>query len=299
MAQNNHDTLVYRLAQILIKLNQGEKLDPKALAEEFGVNMRTIQRDLNVRFAYLPLQKSNGRYHLDVTFLGKLNSKDIDKFASLAGVRGLFPSLSDDFLRDIFDARLQDTLLVKGHFYENLSGKEQLFRDIEIAIVSRHQIALEYMKADGKRFYDAVSPYKLINNKGIWYLAALDGKKLKTFSFTKIENLRTLETTFNWESSIDAQLVSEDSIWLSSDKLEVLLSVNKGIAGYFKRRQLITNQAIVKELEDGGLIISAKGHINQILPIVRYWIPNIYIISPEFLQIALEKEFTDYLKQRA
>lgn len=42
MANNNHDTLVYRLAQMLVKLNQGEKLVPLALAEEFGVNLRTI-----------------------------------------------------------------------------------------------------------------------------------------------------------------------------------------------------------------------------------------------------------------
>lgn len=54
MASDNHDTLVYRLAQMLVKLNQGEKLNPQALADEFGVNLRTIQRDLNVRFAYLP-----------------------------------------------------------------------------------------------------------------------------------------------------------------------------------------------------------------------------------------------------
>ena len=53
MTTGNHDTLVYRLAQILIKLNQGEKLDPAALADEFGVNLRTVQRDLNVRFAYV------------------------------------------------------------------------------------------------------------------------------------------------------------------------------------------------------------------------------------------------------
>jgi len=299
MAHDNHDTLVYRLAQILVKLNQGEKLDPKALADEFGVNLRTIQRDLNVRFAYLPLQKSNGRYHLDVAFLGKLNSKDIDRFASLAGVRGLFPSLSDDFLRDIFDASIQVALLVKGHFYENLSGKEQLFREIENAIISRHQLAFEYMKADGKKAYDAVSPYKLVNSKGIWYLAALDGEKLKTFSFTKIEHLQTIDVIFKWDSHIDAQLEAEDGIWMSNDKQEVVLSVNKDIAGYFKRRQLIANQVIVKELEDGGLIVSAKGHINQILPIVRYWIPNIQIISPEFLQVELENELAEYLKQRA
>ena len=55
-----HDTLVYRLSEVLTKLNQGEALDPQALADEFGVNLRTIQRDLNVRFAGLPLIKANG-----------------------------------------------------------------------------------------------------------------------------------------------------------------------------------------------------------------------------------------------
>ncbi|MBV5345693.1 MAG: HTH domain-containing protein, partial [Rhodoferax sp.] len=53
-----HDTLVYRLSQVLQKLNQGESLDPQQLADEFGVNLRTIQRDLNVRFAGLPLVKT-------------------------------------------------------------------------------------------------------------------------------------------------------------------------------------------------------------------------------------------------
>ena len=32
MTSGNHDTLGVRLAQILIKLNQGEKLEPQALA---------------------------------------------------------------------------------------------------------------------------------------------------------------------------------------------------------------------------------------------------------------------------
>jgi len=133
--QRNHDTLVYRLAQILVKLNQGESLDADDLAAEFGVNVRTIQRDLNERFAYLPITKANGRYRLDPTFLGKLSTRDIERFASLAGVRGLFPSFSDDFLRDIFDSQIQSALLVKGHNYEDLSGKETQFRELERAIV--------------------------------------------------------------------------------------------------------------------------------------------------------------------
>ncbi len=297
MTDSSHDTLVYRLAQMLVKLNQGEKLNPQALADEFGVNLRTIQRDLNVRFAYLPLDKTDGYYHLDPTFLGKLSTKDVDRFAGLAGVRGLFPSLSDDFLRDIFDARMQTAVLVKGHNYENLAGKEAAFRSLEQAIVGRQHIAFDYQKDSGLKSYSGTAPFKLINHKGIWYLAARDGEKLKAYSFAKIENLRVLESRFPADLDIDRKLAEEDGIWLNDDKKEIVLKIDQEVAGYFKRRKLIANQVIEKELEDGGLIISAKvGHPNQVVPIVRYWIPHIRIISPEGLQAEMEKELTEYLK---
>lgn len=298
MTSGNHDTLVYRLAQMLVKLNQGEKLDPAALADEFGVNLRTIQRDLNERFAYLPLQKTDGRYHLDVTFLGKLSTKDIERFASLAGVRGLFPSLSDEFLRDIFDSRIQEALLIKGHHYENLAGKESAFRVLEKAIVARRNVAFDYMKAEGVKSYVSVSPYKLLNIKGIWYLAAVDGAKLKTFSFAKIERLKVLDASFAWSKDVDSKLAAEDGIWFTERQYEVVLKVDADVAGYFKRRKLIANQVIEKELADGGLLISAKvGHQNQVLPIVRYWIPHIKIISPEAWQTDIELGLADYLKR--
>ena len=183
MSNNHHDTLVYRLAQMLIKLNQGEKLEPQALAEEFGVNVRTIQRDLNERFGYLPLEKTDGYYHLDASFLGKISIKDIHRFASLAGVKGLFPSLANDFLRDIFDSRLQSAVLVKGHHYENIGDKAKLFKDLEKAIVAHHPVSFNYLKSEGSKTYQAVNPYKLVNHKGIWYLVAQDGDKLKSFGF--------------------------------------------------------------------------------------------------------------------
>jgi predicted DNA-binding transcriptional regulator YafY len=298
MSDSHHDTLVYRLAQMLVKLNQGEKLDPSTLADEFGVNIRTIQRDLNQRFAYLPLEKTEGRYHLDPTFLGKLSTKDIERFAGLAGVRGLFPSLADEFLRDIFDSRVQAALLVKGHHYESLSGKERLFKELEKAIIARHPVSFDYAKTEGPKSFVSISPYKLINHKGIWYLAGQDVEKLKAFSLTKITKLMTLATSFQWDPKVDAQLAEEDGIWMSEKKQEIVLKVRAEVAGYFKRRSLIANQVIEKELEDGGLIISAKvGHLDQVLPIVRYWIPNIRIISPEGLQTEMEKGLAQYLGQ--
>ena len=297
MSNASHDTLAYRLTQILVKLNNGEKLDPQALADEFAVNLRTIQRDLNERFAYLPFEKTDGRYSLDPTYLGKLSLQDVAHFASLAGVRGLFPSLSDDFLRDIFDSRVQTALLVKGHHYEDLSDKTHSFKQLEAAILAHCHISFEYRKDQGTKAYANAQPYKLVNHGGIWYLAAKDGDTLKAYTFSKIDRLQVHATTFAPDFAVHKTLTEEDSIWLNPDKKEVVLKITREAADYFRRRKLIANQVIEKELEDGGLIVSGKvAHPNQILPIVRYWIPNVRIISPEGLQAEMEAGLVGYLK---
>lgn len=296
MTAPDHDTLVRRLALILVKLNQGEKLDPIFLAEEFGVTLRTIQRDLNERFAYLPLERKGRLYTLNPIFLGKLSTRDVAQFAGLAGVRGLFPSLSDDFLRDIFDARLQPALMVKGHHFEDLSGKEHSFKALERAIVANQCVSFSFEKEGGQRRYTDVEPYKLLNHKGIWYLAGKDGGKLKTFSFSCIDQLMVSESIFRPDSVVEQTLVDDDGIWLGEARKEIVLKVAKNVAQYFKRRKLIANQVIEKELEDGSLILSAKvGHLNQVLPIVRHWIPHIRIISPDDLQNELNLELREYI----
>lgn len=299
MSPGTHDTLVYRLAQMLVKLNQGEKLDPESLAQEFGVNLRTIQRDLNERFAYLPLQKSNGRYHLDAAFLGKLSTRDIERFASLAGVRGLFPSFSDEFLRDIFDTHLRSSLLIRGHAYEDISGQEAMFRQLERAIVETRKVAFRYRKPDLTKAYDDVEPYRMLNHRGIWYLAARDHGKLKTFGFTRIEALTVAEVVFEPDPSVGKILAEDEGIWISPDRTEIVLEVSREAAGYFRRRTLIANQVIQKELDDGRLILSTRvGHLNQVMPIVRYWIPHVRIISPQALQAELEAELSAYVGAR-
>ena len=297
MTSATHDTLVYRLAQILVKLNQGESLSPADLAAEFGVNLRTIQRDLNVRFGYLPLEKVGGRYRLDPVFLGKLSTKDIEKFASLAGVHGLFPTLSEEFLREIFDSRMHVALLVKGHNYENLAGAEETFRQLERAAVARKLVTFRYRRDKSTKLYEAVEPHKLVNQKGIWYLAAKDGERLKTFAFKGIESLLVLDESFDPDPRVEKTLSDQETIWFSESKVEVVLQVSPEVASYFRRRALIANQVIVKDLQDGGLILSTSvGHVNQILPIVRYWIPHIRIISPKEMRTDLQEGLRTYLR---
>jgi len=296
-SSTDRDCIAYRLAHILGKLNQGEKLDPLALAEEFNVTLRTIQRDLNERFSFLPIEKTEGRYHLQPTFLGKLSLRDVAQFANLAGVRGLFPTLSNDFLRDLFDSRIQSAWIVKGHHYEDLAGKEQLFQQLEMAILNFKKITYSYQKVEGSKTYINVAPYKLVNHDGIWYLAGKDGDKLKAFTLVKIDSLQVSDDTFTAESAVNQTLSQEDDIWLNEKKLEVVLKITGPAANYFRRRKLLANQVIEKELEDGGMLVSAKvAHVNQILPTVRQWIPHIRIISPNGLQATLENELRTYLE---
>lgn len=296
MAQGQHDTIAYRLSQVLIKLNQGDHLDPAALAEEFGTHVRTIQRDLKVRLAFLPLLKTKGRYHLEPAYLGKLNFKDIERFATKTGIKGLFPSLDRDFLKDLLSEQMPAPWLIRGHHYEDLSGLQDVFDQLEVAVMQKRVLTLD-MRKDGRvKTYNGIQPYRLINTKGIWYLAAVHDGKLKTFGVGKIRSVQTRAETFTPDENVNASVQTEEGIWHSSQPQQVLLSVSPAVAGYFKRRQLIPHQKIVAESVDGTLMVETTvGHQNQILPIVRYWIPSVRIVSPTAWNDELIHQLADYL----
>jgi|TARA_B110000908_G_scaffold42594_1_gene51814 predicted DNA-binding transcriptional regulator YafY len=95
---------------------------------------------------------------------------------------------------------------------------------------------------------------------------------------------------------IEETLKQEDGIWLNNNKFDVLLKISEKAAGYFKRRALIDNQVIEEELSSGELIISAKiGHPDQIIPIIRYWIPHITVLNPATIKEKVEQSLHQYL----
>ncbi|MBP8888219.1 MAG: WYL domain-containing protein, partial [Flavobacterium sp.] len=49
---------------------------------------------------------------------------------------------------------------------------------------------------------------------------------------------------------------------------------------YFARRQLLPQQQHRQD-SDGSLLVTTQiNHINQLLPVVRYWLPHVRIIQP-------------------
>jgi predicted DNA-binding transcriptional regulator YafY len=288
----NHDKIATRLAQLLNKFNFGERLSVEDLVEEFGVTKRTIQRDINERMSFLPIKKENGLYFLEEYYLGKLNFADMQNFAALSGIRELYPSLQENFLKNILDNTVSQAYMIRGHNYEDLSDKTEEFMHMEIAIVSHLLVEFNY-----KDKHRVVKPYKMINSKGIWYLAGVEDSTLKTFSFKKISKLVPTVVEFEVDESVKDTIKDDDNIWFSPKKIEVVLKVEKDVAGYFSRRDILPNQTIVKELADGGLLVSTKVAFDEeILKLVRYWIPNVKIVSPAYLQDKLEDGLREYLK---
>lgn len=184
-----YDKLSIRLVQILSKFNNGESLSAQELAQEFNVDTRTIQRDLNERLAFMPIKKENGRYVLESFALGKLSFKDIQNFTTLSGIAELYPKLDQGFIVDLLSHRVNKVLMVKNEGFQKVDY--ELFKDLSVAIL-RHNV-LNFFYKDKER---QIKPYKLVNYKGIWYLLGDENDKLKHFNLDKISKLRTKNENF-------------------------------------------------------------------------------------------------------
>jgi predicted DNA-binding transcriptional regulator YafY len=283
MTTSAHDSLAYRLAGILLKLNQGDALDVEELAAEYGVSGRTIYRDIN-RLGGVIDQDTDGRYQLAAAYRGKLIPRDLENFARLVGVEDLFPRSGQRFLVALLDTLSQGSFLVHGHHYEALKPHDDTFQQLDQAIREHKRCTLTY--ADKRR---ELEPYRLINSKGIWYLAATEAGTLKSFALSRFGQLHVSNDAFVPNADIQCQIEADDDVWFSQEKTEVLLSVAPQVAYYFKRRKLLPLQQVDKELENGGLIVSSRiSDKNQILPLVRYWIPHVRILEPGWLRDTLE-----------
>jgi len=297
-ARLGHDTLVYRLTEILVKLNRGEQLEPRALAAEFGVDLRTVQRDLNQRFAYLDLMKEEGRYRMNSTVLGRLSTKDIERFAMASGTARLFPTLSHAFVRELLREDQASPLLVRGHHYEDVAEHASTFALLSQAITDRRYVRFGFSaKAGGAvKSYDDIAAYRMLNQKGVWYLAAVHEGRLKTFGFSRVRDVLVKASSFVRSPDIEQRLETDEGLWQSETRLRVVLDVAAPAAHYFQRRRLIANQVVEAVAADGALrLVATVGHPNEILPIVRYWIPHLRIVEPAQLQADLESEISRYL----
>lgn len=291
---NKNEKVAQRLATILVYLNEGRRLQIDELVKEFGVSKRTIQKDLNERFAFLHWkEKDNGYYSLERNKLGLLTPLDIQRFAHFSSIQNLFPKIH----RTFYQENLLQSIQVKGFQYENIKPYQKEFDTLQRAIENHQKVRFIYQKFNSRTEKDYyLEPYSLINKNGIWYLIGLENGKEKTFCFTQIKMLIIENQTFTPNPIFLQQIQQSDSISHGNQISEIVIKVDKQATPYFLRRNLLPNQETIKKLDDGGLLLQCK-NINEmeIIPLVQYWIPHLTVISPEGLQQQIINKIQQYI----
>lgn len=288
----SHDTLALRLSLILTKLNSGESFTAKELAEEFNVNIRTIQRDIKERLFYIPIDKKGDYYSMESYALGKLSFQDIKNFATLSGIKELYPELSNDFISDILNMKLNKAYLIKNQGFENISSKKDYFEQLSAAIIKNSPVNFIYSNK-----LRVVNPYKLINNNSIWYLLADENNQLKNFTFSKIEkfNWKVETKKFNPKKDFLEQIEKNDTNWFSNESIEVILKINNSAKEYFLRKEILPNKKLLEQNDEYFTISTIVSYDDEILRVVKSWLPHIKIVSPQYLQTKLDNILIGYI----
>ena len=301
--KHDYDTILTRLTIILSRLNDGEALSVKALAEEFNVSDRTIQRDFNERLISFPVYQEKKKWKMQDGFrLEKSASVEeavvldiMEKLMEGAGrqfstkANKLLSKIKNDSLNPIY-AKLN---------MEDIGDKLKEVQELEIAITNKKQIKCDY-DFEGYRKELDLKPLKIANYEGFWYLIALDSRNdiLKKYYLKNIKNIQLSEKTFKSTEKLDRLLDNSISIWFeqNTEPYRVVLNISADVAKYFKRKPISKSQITESLYEDGSMDVSVEiTNDMEIIPFVKYWIPHIKALSPIRIGKVIETDMKMYL----
>ncbi len=212
MAKHDYDRAMYRLTTIVSRLNIGERLFLPDLAVEFGVSLRTIQKDFSTRLTVFPIVKnSDGSYSfIDGYRLKGTPNPEESIVVELMG--GLVEQVNADY------AEVTRRLLSgAGYFnrtfaihlkFEDISNHLGTFYLLKQTINFRQKIRFEYTTRHGKKDAYLIDPYRLGNFEGFWYLIAMDNntQTLKTFYLKSIENIQVSPENYTIDSALKKEI---------------------------------------------------------------------------------------------
>lgn len=301
MAKHEYDKILTRLTKILSRLNEGEALSVKELAEEFNVSTKTIQRDFNEKLVGLyPIYPDKKRWKMQDGFkIEKTKSLEdeivldiIEKITE--GIGGTFSAKAHKLLSKIKNEDF-NPIYTKLNI-EDISDRLEDIQILETAIREKKETKCSYNDEKHDVYTTTIQPLKIVNFEGFWYLIALRNDILKKYYLKNIMNPVITDKIFTTDSKLDTLLDNSISIWFEKDEepIEVKLYADKSAAKYFKRRPL-PSQKLDSLNTDGTMEFSVTiTHEMEILPIIKYWIPHLYVLEPVWIRDMVEEDLKEY-----
>ena len=300
--KHDYDKILTRLTIILSRLNDGEALSVKELAKEFNKSERTIQRDFNERLVSFPIYQEGKKWKMQEGYrLEKSRSIEdelvldiIEKITE--GIGGKFSTKAHRLLSKIKNEDF-NPIYTKLNI-EDISDKFADIQILEQAIKEERVVKCSYNNEWNPIFTTTIKPLKIVNFEGFWYLVALRKDTLKKYYLKNLSNITLTDETFTTDKKIEELLENSITIWFNEDiePFEVRLYADDAAARYFKRRPLPT-QKIESLNNDGTMEFSVSiTHEMEILSIVKYWIPHLFVLEPEWVREKVDEDVKKYMK---
>lgn len=304
MGKHDYDRAMYRLTTIVSRLNIGEKLFLPDLAEEFGVSLRTIQKDFATRLVVFPITKNNdGSYSFidGYRLKGTPNSEEsivVELMETL--VEQVNADYSEVTHRILKGAGYPNRTFAIHLKFEDISAHLDTFNLLKQTINFRQKIRFDYTTRHDKQRSYLADPYRLGNFEGFWYLIAIDNntETLKTFYLKSIKNIRVSPENYaidpDMEKEIETNYGNLTTAWFEKGEKKVRL-LAKADARRYIIRHTGANLDIIKDDSD-GLHLEMYYHRNvEVLSFVKHWIPDISVVEDNELTSKLRSQLAKYI----
>ncbi|MBA3025267.1 MAG: WYL domain-containing protein [Sulfurimonas sp.] len=301
MVESKHDKYFSRNMLMIQKLSQEGSVSVAELAEEFNCAVRTIYRDIE-KLHFFPLELNAGVVSIAEGFsLGQSNLQENELLiAELA-----FSAIEDIDTRthkhiQAIRSKLSYPLFftpytIKAENFEPIKMDSELLNKMEDAITKNN-----VSKITSHTITSRVEPYKIVAFDGFWYLLAKDLKdqKIKTYLIAHVSEFRATTEVFA-KTNIDKILENVHTAWFADgNSFEVKIKVKPQIAHYFKLKKHLTSQNILKENNDGSLIVSFEVSSDEDVDnLIKSWLPHIEVIKPARFRKKMILELEEYVKE--
>lgn len=209
---NDNDNDIKRLSRliaILIQLQTNRLLTARALADKFGMSVRTIYRDIKtLEQAGVPIITEEGRgYRLMEGYrVPPLMFTEAQANALITAEQLVLKNKDTSFIKDYCEAidkiksvlkyRLQDNanlLSERTRFDQNnfLERNSNSLSDLQFALTNFRIVKIEYTNEQNKTTVRQIEPFALLNTEN-WLMVAYCRLR-KEFRFFRLDRIKKLE----------------------------------------------------------------------------------------------------------
>ena len=302
---------------------EGLQVNCSTLAEACEVSEKTIQRDINylrdehlAPIDYDPMKKSY--YYTEDSFsLPAITINESDLFAiaiaekALKGHEGtpIYEKLKSVFAKigqflpekvSMEPSWIDSRISVDPGRHTNIDP--DIWTAVTRALQSNKSLEITYKKPSAlEAKCRKVDPYHVVSYQGDWYLIAYCHYRdeVRTFSVSRIQELKILDDTFNIPQDFDYQEAWQKcfGIFRGDKDYDVVIKFSTESAPYVKEREWHTTQ-ILEEQDDGTVVLKLiTNHLDEIKRWVFCWGSEAEVLEPKELRSAIRNELKKMLSQ--